>query len=213
MPTLEARREALQLLGKQATGCVACRLCESRTQVVFGDGDSAADMMLIGEAPGFHEDQQGLPFVGAAGQLLSRLLSEIGLPRDQVYIANVLKCRPPGNRDPREDEVQACKGYLAQQVKLVDPLVVVTLGNFSTKLLLKTESGITRVRGRVYPWWGRQLVPTFHPAAALRSGASVVGAMQADFGLAKAVLDRARAEPEQGVPNAEQLDLGLAVLE
>lgn len=208
--TLEERREALQVLGKEAASCVACRLCQSRTQVVFGDGDAAAGLMLIGEAPGFHEDQQGLPFVGAAGQLLSRLLSEIGLRRDQVYIANVLKCRPPGNRDPQEDEVHACKGYLAQQVKLVEPSVVVTLGNFATKLLLKTEAGITRVRGRAYPWWGRQVIPTFHPAAALRSGTSVLEAMQADFALASTVLQGALAEPEKEVATAEQLDLGLA---
>ena len=152
--------ETLRALEQVASVCVLCRLAETRTQVVFGVGDSNADLMFVGEAPGFNEDQQGEPFVGAAGQLLNRLLGEIGLTREDVYIANVIKCRPPGNRDPQADEIDACKGYLRQQVTLIDPKVVATLGNFATKLLLRTETGITRLRGRSYDWWqGRVLDP------------------------------------------------------
>ena len=116
-------------------------------------------------------------------------LGEIGLQRSDTYIANVVKCRPPGNRDPRPDEIAACKGYLADQIRLIDPMVVMTLGNFATKLLLKEERGITRLRGQVYPWWNRIVIPTFHPAAALRGSASVLASMQEDFALVKATLD------------------------
>jgi DNA polymerase len=165
--------------------------------------------MFVGEGPGRNEDLQGLPFVGAAGQLLNRLLSEIGLERSDAYIANVVKCRPPGNRDPRPDEIAACKGYLADQIRLVDPMVVMTLGNFATKLLLKEERGITRLRGRAYPWWNRTVIPTFHPAAALRGGASVLASMQEDFALMKAKLeDRSDPVPEtEDVGTFEQLGL------
>lgn len=196
----------LSVVADRASGCVACRLSESRTQVVFGDGDSEADVMFIGEAPGFHEDQQGLPFVGAAGKLLDRLLEEIGLRRGDVYIANVLKCRPPGNRDPQADEIESCKGYLRTQLTLVDPAVVVTLGNFATRLLLKRDVGITRLRGQVYPWWDRRLVPTFHPAAALRGGERVLGEMRQDFALIRSVLDEGR-EADAPDDGAEQLGL------
>jgi DNA polymerase len=161
--------------------------------------------MFVGEAPGATEDLQGVPFVGAAGKLLERLLGEIGLSRSDVYIANVLKCRPPGNRDPQTDEIEACKGYLRSQVELVDPQVVVTLGNFATKLLLKRDVGITRLRGQIYPWWHRQLIPTFHPAAALRGGERVLDDMRHDFQLVRGVLDDgAAANPD---PAAEQLGL------
>ncbi len=163
--------------------CTACRLAEGRTQVVFGDGDPQADVVFVGEAPGQREDEQGIPFVGPSGKLLDRLLGEIGLERSDVYIANVVKCRPPKNRDPRPDEIEACKGYLRAQLSLIDPKVVVTLGNFSSKLLLNTETGITRLRGTAYEWWGRYLVPTFHPAAALRGSAQVLEDMRFDFGL------------------------------
>jgi len=163
--------------------CTACRLAEGRTQVVFGDGDPQADVVFVGEAPGQREDEQGIPFVGPSGKLLDRLLAEIGLERSDVYIANVVKCRPPKNRDPRPDEIEACKGYLREQLILIDPKVVVTLGNFSSKLLLNTETGITRLRGTAYEWWGRYLVPTFHPAAALRGSAQVLEDMRFDFGL------------------------------
>jgi DNA polymerase len=196
--------EALRLLEAEAKVCTACRLAQTRTQVVFGVGDPDAEMMLVGEAPGFNEDQQGEPFVGAAGQLLNRLLGEIGLTRDDVYIANVLKCRPPGNRDPAQDEVDSCKDYLRAQITLIDPKVVVTLGNFATKLLMRTETGITRLRGRSYSWWqGRVLVPTYHPAAALRSGERLVGEMQSDFALVRDALSKPRTIVTPAVPNPD----------
>ena len=184
----------MELLESEARICTACRLAQTRTQVVFGVGDPDADVLLVGEAPGFNEDLQGEPFVGAAGQLLNRLLGEIGLGREDVYIANVLKCRPPNNRDPARDEVDSCKDYLRSQITIIDPSVVVTLGNFATKLLMRTETGITRLRGRTYPWWqGRTLVPTYHPAAALRSGDRLIGEMQSDFSLVRDALSRPRS--------------------
>ena len=158
-----------------ALACTACRLSDTRHNVVFGVGDPDARLMLVGEAPGRNEDLQGEPFVGAAGRLLDELLLGIGLTRAQVYIANVLKCRPPGNRDPLPDEIDSCKGFLREQIRLISPEVVVTLGNFATKLLVPTEIGITRMRGQQIPWWlGATLIPTFHPAAALRDRKSVV---------------------------------------
>ncbi len=198
-------QQALEALESRVQACTACRLAETRTTVVFGDGTVDASVMFIGEGPGFHEDQQGVPFVGAAGQLLNRLLDEVGLDRSDVYIANVVKCRPPGNRDPRPDEIEACKGYLAEQLRLVDPKVVVTLGNFASKLLLKTTTGITRLRGQTYPWWGRTVVPTFHPAAALRSGDRVLDQMREDFSIMKQVLETS-TEPK---PADEPEQLGL----
>nr|MDQ3823925.1 uracil-DNA glycosylase [Actinomycetota bacterium] len=133
----DAASRALELsaFGADVSGCTRCRLSQSRTQVVFGVGNPDADLLFVGEAPGFHEDQQGIPFVGQAGQLLTRLLAGIGLAREDVYIANVLKCRPPGNRDPQPDEIAACEGYLFRQIELIQPTVVATLGNFATKLL------------------------------------------------------------------------------
>lgn len=180
-PSAEARALELAALAETAGGCTECRLAEERTNVVFGSGAADADVMFVGEGPGQREDEQGLPFVGPSGELLGKLLAEIGLVRDDVYIANVVKCRPPRNRDPRPDEIDACKGYLRAQLKLVDPTVVVTLGNFASKLLLRTDTGITRLRGTAYPWWGRHLVPTFHPAAALRGSARVLEEMREDF--------------------------------
>jgi uracil-DNA glycosylase len=182
--------ELLNQLRDTALVCTKCELAHSRTRVVFGVGDPVARLMLVGEAPGKNEDLQGEPFVGAAGRLLDMLLAEIGMGRDQVYIANVLKCRPPGNRDPRPDEIDSCKGYLREQIRLVGPEVVVTLGNFATKLLLNTEVGITRLRGRPHQWWlGSTLVPTFHPAAALRGGDRVTGQMREDFAVVRGLLD------------------------
>lgn len=180
----------LETLRLTAESCTDCRLAETRTNVVFGVGTPDADVMIIGEAPGKNEDLQGEPFVGAAGKLLDRLMDEVGISREQVYIANVLKCRPPGNRDPRPDEIDACKGYLRRQLELIEPTVVVTLGNFATKLLLKTETGITRMRGQRYRWWrGIIVVPTFHPAAALRGRPDVEASMREDFVLVKATID------------------------
>jgi uracil-DNA glycosylase family 4 len=187
--TAAGRATELEALAVQAAGCMSCRLNESRTQVVFGDGDPDADVVIVGEGPGRREDEQGLPFVGPSGNLLEELLGEIDLDRRDVYIANVVKCRPPGNRDPRPDEIEACKGYLRRQLELIDPAVVVTLGNFSSKLLLRTETGITRLRGHAYEWWGRHLVPTFHPAAALRGSPRVLAEMREDFAIVRGLVD------------------------
>jgi uracil-DNA glycosylase family 4 len=181
--------ETLDALALIAHDCQECSLSAGRTNVVFGAGSPEADVLIVGEGPGQQEDEQGLPFVGRSGQLLNRLLSEIQLERDDVYIANVVKCRPPGNRDPRTDEIDACKGYLKRQIELIDPVVVITLGNFSTKLLLNTAIGITRMRGRAYEWWGRFLVPTFHPAAALRGGERVTNDIRADLAIVRNIID------------------------
>ncbi|MDH3260319.1 MAG: uracil-DNA glycosylase [Acidimicrobiia bacterium] len=201
--------EELMLLAEQAATCTACGLAETRTNVVFGDGSVRAQVMFVGEGPGRNEDLQGLPFVGAAGQLLNRLLSEIGLQRSDTYITNVVKCRPPGNRDPRPDEITACKDFLSGQIRLIDPVVVVTLGNFATKLLLREERGITRLRGRAYPWWNRTVIPTFHPAAALRGSASVLASMQEDFALVKATLDGRVEPPSESEAEHPAVQLGL----
>ncbi len=170
--------------GDVVAGCERCALAATRTQVVFGTGSPDADLMFVGEAPGFHEDKQGVPFVGAAGQLLSKLLAGIGLAREDVYIANVLKCRPPGNRDPQPDEIEACEGHLFRQIELIKPKVVATLGNFATKLLSGKPAGITRVHGQEQEvvLGGRSvlLYPLFHPAAALYTPRTL-DVLQADF--------------------------------
>jgi DNA polymerase len=176
-------------LGAEAAGCTRCVLAETRTQVVFGVGRPTADLLFIGEGPGRDEDLAGEPFVGRSGKLLDKLVhQEIGLDRSDFYIANVVKCRPPGNRDPLPAEIESCRPFLEGQLELINPTVVVTLGNFSTRLLLQTTEGITRLRGRSYPFRGGHLVPTFHPAAALRGGAEVVAGMRADLVRAKRLL-------------------------
>ena len=182
-------------LAREASGCTSCPLSRGRTQVVFGVGSPVADLMFVGEGPGREEDLRGEPFVGRSGQLLDRLVrEEMGLTRDRFYIANVVKCRPPGNRDPLPDEIAACRPWLEQQLALIDPSVVVTLGNFATKLLLATTEGVTRLRGRTYPFGRAVLVPTFHPAAVLRGGGETMAQMRADLIRAKeALADRARA--------------------
>ena len=188
----------------EASTCTRCRLAETRTQVVYGVGNPDADLMFIGEAPGFHEDRQGEPFVGAAGQLLTRSLGEIGLARDDVYIANVLMCRPPGNRDPQPDEIESCTPWLVEKVSLIQPLVIVTLGNFATKFVLNSQTGITRLRGRAYPWHGRTVIPTFHPAAILHGGGErspQFAALREDFALVERTLDEIRAsKPDPAEP-------------
>lgn len=174
--------QTLATLERDALVCTRCPLASTRTQVVFGAGDPSADLMFVGEAPGLNEDLQGVPFVGASGNLLTRLIEEIGLSRDRVYIANVIKCRPPGNRDPERDEIESCRPWLEGQLTHIGPKVVVTLGNFATKLLLDTKEGITRVRGKEYPWnGGTVLVPTYHPAAVLRGRGDALAQMRADF--------------------------------
>jgi DNA polymerase len=170
--------------GDVVAGCERCALAAGRTQVVFGSGSPGADLMFVGEAPGFHEDKQGVPFVGAAGQLLSKLLAGIGMTREDVYIANVLKCRPPGNRDPQPEEIQSCEGHLFKQIELIEPKVVATLGNFATKLLSGKPTGITRVHGQEQEvsLGGRTvlLYPLFHPAAALYTPRTL-DVLEADF--------------------------------
>jgi len=208
----------LEAFARQVGGCTKCRLSEGRTQVVFGVGDPEADLMFVGEAPGFHEDKQGIPFVGQAGRLLETLLEEIGLSREQVYIANVLKCRPPGNRDPLPAEIESCQGYLHDQIQLIRPRVICTLGNFATKLLSGSPLGITRVRGRAQEHtFGAvtvQLFPIYHPAAALYTPA-MLKVLESDFarlpelmgrGSRPAALAEPVPEPVVAEP-AEQLGL------
>jgi uracil-DNA glycosylase len=182
--TAEERRAALVELFEEVRGCTKCPLHETRTKAVFGAGNADADLMFVGEAPGAEEDRRGLPFVGRAGQLLNQMLAEIGLSREDVFIANVLKSRPPGNRDPQPLEIEACRPYLFEQVRLIAPKVVCTLGNFATKLLSGNPAGITRVRGtaQVHELGGRAvyLLPLFHPAAALRTPA-VKETLRGDF--------------------------------
>ena len=168
---------------------------------MFGSGNPSADLMFVGEAPGFHEDQQGVPFVGQAGKLLERLLAGIGLTRADVYVANVIKCRPPGNRDPAPDEIEACEGYLFRQIELIEPSVVATLGNFATKLLSGKQIGITRVHGQEQRCavGGRQvtLYPLYHPAAALYTPA-MLKVLEEDFRRIPTLLGRGRDEPPPG---------------
>jgi uracil-DNA glycosylase family 4 len=180
-------------LADTANACTKCPLAQTRTQVVFGVGSTSADLVFVGEGPGAEEDRQGIPFVGRAGQLLTRLIEGIGLTRDDVYICNVVKCRPPGNRDPLPVEIDACRPYLEAQLEFLSPRVVVTLGNFATRLLLDTKDGITKLRGREFPYRGDRavLIPTLHPAAVLRNGGTALAQARADFVLVKRALARA----------------------
>jgi DNA polymerase len=182
---MEPVSETLAEIAAAASTCSACKLAAGRTQVVFGVGDADADLMFVGEGPGEQEDLRGEPFVGRAGQLLTQLIEGIGLTRADVYIANVVKCRPPGNRDPQPDEIAACAPWLDRQLGLIRPRVIVTLGNFATKLLLDTREGITRLRGREFPYAragvDATLVPTLHPAAVLRGGGKPLAETRADF--------------------------------
>jgi len=195
-----AATEALSLAAYRdaVAGCTKCALAKGRTQVVFGSGSPSADLMFVGEAPGFHEDKQGVPFVGAAGQLLGKLLAGIGLTRDQVYVANVLKCRPPGNRDPQPDEIESCEPHLWRQIELIQPKVIATLGNFATKLLSGKPLGITRVHGseQEVVLGGNRVVlyPLFHPAAALYTP-RMLEVLEADFGRLPSLLGAATAPP------------------
>jgi len=171
---LEVRRSAAEALAAIKTeigpDCPRCKLATlGRTQVVFGVGNPDADLMFVGEAPGADEDIQGIPFVGRAGQLLTKMILAINLERDQVYIANVIKCRPPGNRNPEPDEIATCEPFLFQQIDAVRPRVIVALGAFAAKTLLRTEEPISRLRGRIYDFRGAKLIPTFHPSFLLRS--------------------------------------------
>jgi uracil-DNA glycosylase family 4 len=181
-------------VAEAAHDCALCKLATGRRQVVFGVGRDDADLMFVGEGPGEQEDIQGEPFVGRAGQLLTQLIEGIGLTRKDVYIANVVKCRPPGNRDPQPDEIEACAPWLDRQLDLIRPRVIVTLGNFSTKLLLGTKDGITKLRGRAFPFARAgieaQLLPTLHPAAVLRGGGQRLAEVRSDFVHVKRALRR-----------------------
>jgi DNA polymerase len=215
-----AQTETFESYAAETAGCTRCRLSQGRTQVVFGAGNPRADVMFVGEAPGFHEDKQGIPFVGQAGKLLDRLLAGVDLRREDVYIANVLKCRPPGNRDPQSDEIESCEPHLFRQIELIEPKVIATLGNFATKLLSGRPLGITRVHGQEQALTiaGRSvlLYPLYHPAAALYTPA-MLKVLEADFarlpelmgrGVQPAAVAPPEPEPEPAVEApAEQLGL------
>lgn len=179
--------------------CQRCQLASGRTQVVFGTGNPQASIMFVGEAPGFYEDREGVPFVGAAGKLLTELLQSIGLERSDIYIANVIKCRPPNNRDPLPDEIDTCKPFLLQQIELIQPKLVCTLGNFATQTLLERKVGITKVRGQVIRLENFVVFPLLHPAAALHQGNLRVP-LKEDFQKLKAVLEQMSNAPT--LPNA-----------
>lgn len=195
------RASALRAHADETAGCERCPLAATRTRVVFGSGNPDAELMLVGEAPGFHEDAQGVPFAGQAGALLERLLEGVGLVRSDVYAANVLKCRPPGNRDPLPEEIAACEGHLFRQLELIRPALVATLGNVATRLLSGRPLGITRVHGQeqeVTLGASRVLLyPLYHPAAALYTP-SMLAVLEADFARIPALLERA----ETGSPVA-----------
>lgn len=198
----------LEESAREASTCTRCRLSGGRTQVVYGVGSPSADLMFIGEGPGFHEDKQGEPFVGAAGQLLNKMLGEIGLRREDVYIGNVVKCRPPGNRDPLPDEIESCTPWLVEQISLIQPAIVVTLGNFATRFVLDRQVAISRVRGQRFPWHGRTVIPTFHPAAILHGGGESSRQFQLlreDFATIRQVLE------EHEIKVKEAADSGLAL--
>ncbi len=192
------RAAALREYAEHTAGCTKCALSGGRTQVVFGSGSPDADLMFVGEAPGFHEDQQGVPFVGQAGKLLDKLLAGIGLTRADVFVANVLKCRPPGNRDPLPDEIAACEPHLFRQIELIEPKLVATLGNFATKLLSGKPAGITRVHGyeQEVTLGSRSvlLYPIYHPAAALYTP-SMLKVLEEDFARIPDLLARAGDSP------------------
>jgi uracil-DNA glycosylase len=209
--------DALQAYAEGVAGCTKCRLAQGRTQVVFGAGNPDAELMFVGEAPGFHEDKQGLPFVGQAGKLLEKLLAGIGMSRADVFIANVLMCRPPGNRDPQLDEIEACEPHLFRKIELIEPRIIATLGNFATKLLSGSQVGITRVHGqeRETTLGGRTvtLYPLYHPAAALYTPA-MLKVLEADFARLPELLGRSfvpavelAVVPAAAAAPAEQLGL------
>jgi len=185
---MEDKREKLKSFFYKIKDCRQCELNEGRTRFVFGSGNAAAELMFVGEAPGKNEDLQGLPFVGRAGKILDDLLESIGMNRKEVFIANVLKCRPPGNRDPRIDEINICKEYLFEQINIIDPKIICTLGKYSTQLILDTSHGITGLRGKVFHRDGRTILPINHPAAVLYNP-SRIEILQNDFLRIKDLLD------------------------
>jgi len=198
VPVLRSAAEALQAIREDLGECTRCKLHGlGRTQIVFGVGSESADVMFVGEAPGADEDAQGIPFVGRAGQLLTKMIEAMGFRRDEVYIANVLKCRPPGNRNPEPDEIATCQPYLFRQIASIQPKVIIALGAFAARTLLETQDPISRLRGRVYEFRGAQLIPTFHPSFLLRSPGYKRDAWD-DLKLAMALL--ARQPPASAAP-------------
>lgn len=199
----------LEELNQSLRDCQACRLASGRTQVVFGTGNPHASIMFVGEAPGLNEDKQGVPFVGAAGKVLTRLLESVGLSRDEIYIANVVKCRPPDNRNPQTDEIETCKPFLLQQIQIIQPKLVCSLGNFAMQTLLGKKIGITKVRGQVFQLPEFILFPLLHPAAALHQG-NLMAPLREDFQKLKKILDEMTNEPEHSSPVQDkpvQMDL------
>jgi uracil-DNA glycosylase len=200
--------DALAQYAEETAGCTRCPLAATRTQVVFGSGDPHAELMFVGEAPGFHEDANGIPFVGQAGKLLDTLLGGIGLARTDVFVANVLKCRPPGNRDPHPEEIEACESHLFRQIELIRPTLVATLGSFAAKLLSGKPTGITRVHGvpQQVALGGNEvtLYPLYHPAAALYTR-SMLAVLEEDFARIPELLGRAivPAAPAQTADDVE----------
>jgi DNA polymerase len=182
--------KTINLISKEVSECMKCSLARHRKQPVFGTGSVNADLMFIGEAPGAEEDRLGVPFVGRSGKLLDNLLlEEMNMNRSACYISNVVKCRPPENRDPKSEEIEACRPYLETQLEIVKPRVIITLGNFATRLLLDTKVGITKLRGEKYEYLGCTLIPTFHPAAALRGRAGVIESMRDDLRKAREIIN------------------------
>jgi DNA polymerase len=210
---MEDRLARLEQQQQEASGCTRCALAAGRTQVVFGVGNPDAELMFVGEAPGFHEDKQGYPFVGQAGKLLDKLLAGIGLTRADVYIANVLKCRPPGNRDPMPEEIEQCEGYLFRQIEAIEPKLVATLGNFATKLLSGKPLGITRVHGQEQEvtLGGNRVVlyPLYHPAAALYTP-KMLEVLEADFRQIPKLISRLLLAPEADEPATAHPELAMA---
>ena len=163
------KTKALSKLEKQVKKCTKCGLCKGRTNVVFGVGDPDADLMFVGEAPGYYEDVQGEPFVGRAGQLLTKIIESIGLKREEVYIANILKCRPPENRNPNANEIVTCTPHLIKQIEIIRPKVICALGTFAAQTLLDTKEAIGKLRGKFFEYQGTKFLPTYHPAYLLRN--------------------------------------------
>jgi DNA polymerase len=190
---LQTPADALAAQERALQGCRRCKLCEARTTIVFGSGNPRAELVVIGEGPGADEDAQGLPFVGRAGQLLTRMLESVQLSRDEVYITNAVKCRPPGNRNPETEELAACAAFLARQLGVLQPKVVLSLGSVATQALLQTREAIGKLRGRLHPYGVAVLVPTFHPAFLLRNPGQEYKRMAwEDLKLAKREYDRRR---------------------
>jgi len=199
--------ESLEDVYNEVLNCKKCALHKNRTNVVFGSGNDKAVVIFIGEAPGYYEDLKGKPFVGAAGKLLTKLLKSVDLSREQVYIANVIKCRPPNNRNPLSGEIDICKKYLYAQIDFINPQIICTLGNLATKLILKKNAGITSIRGKLFRVGGRLVLPIYHPAAALYTP-SYLPSLEKDFVTMKKVLDKHIELPiEDEVESKEQLGL------